>query len=311
MADMNPSRETSKTPPAWTQFSLVIPVRRPPKQFRAHIASLHQYLSQAELGAFEIILVPNSAPGDSEDDGAAACLELASHMTGVRVVAGQGAAGKGAALRTGIRAARGRWVGFTDADLPYAPDFFARAAPFLQDGHALVVGNRRSPQSWFEVPVPLLRFTYGRHRMSLLFNRLVRWLLPIRVIDTQAGIKAMTREFAQAAFTADLCPGFFFDLELFLVAEARGAGVADLPVHFTQHEEATTVRFIQQSLNGLYWLARIKARHLRGHYRRGAKLLQSSPVEAAPQIHLAGPRQGASPAGPLAPGGAAASVDSG
>jgi glycosyltransferase involved in cell wall biosynthesis len=268
----------------WPVFSVVIPVRRPPKQFRSHIVRLHAYLSLDELSPFEIILVPNRDPAETDDEAERLCAELASQCPEVRSVVHQGAPGKGAALRTGIKTARGRFVGFTDADLPYAPEFFAHAIRLLQQGFALVAGNRRSPESWFEIPLPLLRVTYGRHRLSLMFNRIVRWLLPIRVIDTQAGIKAMTREFAQGAFGTDLCPGFFFDLELFLLADAQGLAVADLPVHFTQHEEATTVRLLQQSLNGLYWLARIKSRHVLGYYHRAAEAILEHPAEAALRI---------------------------
>jgi glycosyltransferase involved in cell wall biosynthesis len=272
---------TSDTPAAWLAFSLVIPVRRPPQQFRDHIGRLYSCLSQQELSPFEIILVPNSAPGETQDDGVMLCAALAARFSQVRSVVHEGAPGKGAALRTGMGVAKGQFVGFTDADLPYAPEFFAQAVRLLQSGYALVSGNRRSPESWFEVPVPLLRVTYGRHRLSLMFNRVVRWLLPIQAIDTQAGIKAMTREFAQAAFVPQLCPGFFFDLELFMVAQAQGLAVADLPVHFTQHEEATTVRLLRQALIGLYWLARIKARHVLGYYRLARKAYLVRPAEPA------------------------------
>jgi len=106
---------------------------------------------------------------------------------GVRSVTHTGPAGKGAALKTGVRAARGRYILFTDAHRPYGFQFFVEAIPLLRSGVALVVGNRRRQESWFEVPVPLPRYVYGRHRLSLVFNRLVRLLLPITCTDTQAG----------------------------------------------------------------------------------------------------------------------------
>ena len=260
--------------------SLIIPVRRPPERFREHVEAVSRFLKTGGFGTFEIILVPNSASKDLTDAAQEWCGQMAATLEGVRTVAHPGLPGKGAALKTGVRAARGRIVMFTDADLPYDLEFFKGAVALLEGGASLVAGNRRSPESWFEVPVPLLRYVYGRHRKSLTFNRLVRWLLPIQIRDTQAGIKAMTRELARAAFLRDLCPGFLFDLEIFLIAEANGMRVEDLPVRFTQHDDMSTVNFTRLSLSALYWLARIKVRHMLGAY--------DQPVpSAAPQADAA------------------------
>jgi dolichyl-phosphate beta-glucosyltransferase len=256
-------------------FSVIIPVRRPPEQFREHLRTIWAFFATKGLQPFEMVLVPNSAAQDASDPALAWCEELSAELHGVRSVPHTGQPGKGAAVKTGVKAARGRYILLTDADLPYSLTFFVEAAALLRTGTALVVGNRRRKESWFEVPVPLLPYVYSRHRMGLLFNRAVRLLLPIPFTDTQAGIKAMTRELAQVAFSRNICPGFFFDLELFLTAHGLGMPMADLPVHFTQHDEATTVRFLRSGVNALYWLGRIKLRHLRGYYRW-------NPVQADP-----------------------------
>ena len=249
------------------EFTLIIPVRRPPERFREHVRDIRRFFTEEDLLPVEIILVPNSAAADGDDSALVWCTQLSAEIEGVRAVVHAGPCGKGAALQTGVRAARGRYVLTTDADLPYSLSFFTEAAHLLRSGVALVVGNRRRKESWFEVPVPLLPYVYSRHRLSLLFNRAVRLLLPIPFTDTQAGIKAMSRELAQVAFSRNICPGFFFDLELFLAAHGLGLAMADLPVHFTQHDEATTVRFLRSSISALYWLMRIKIRHLLGYYR--------------------------------------------
>jgi dolichyl-phosphate beta-glucosyltransferase len=243
-------------------------VRRPPDQFPDYIARVREFFAANDLVPFELVLVPNSNPIDRTDRAVVWCGELERRYPEIVSVQHRGPPGKGAAIRTGVSAARGRFVLFMDADLPYRLDFFPRALALLRDGYGLVVGNRRMPDSVFEVPVRLLHYVYGRHRKSLLFNRAVRALLPIASTDTQAGIKAMTREFAAAAFSLDLCPSFFFDIELFLTAAELGLPVGDLPVHFTQEADMSTVGFLVQSLNAVRWLIRIKWRHLRGFYRR-------------------------------------------
>lgn len=248
-------------------YSLIVPVRHPPGRFREHVEYACYLLVKIGLVPFEVILVPDAREADRTDPSRAWCEELAERLAGVRAVSHSGPPGTGAALRTGVRIAQGKYVLITDADFSYGLEFFAQAVHLLEEGVSLVVGNRRSPESWFEVPVPWLRYVYGRHRLSLAFNRLVRRLLPIDREDPLVGIKAMTRELARVAFLRDLCPGLLFPLEVFLIAQSRGMAVADLPVRFTQYEDVTTAGFLRLSAHALLWLARIKVRHLLGRYR--------------------------------------------
>jgi dolichyl-phosphate beta-glucosyltransferase len=272
---------TNSQVPSVPEFTLIIPVRRPPERFREHVRDIWGFFSKEGLLPAEIVLVPNNAARDREDLAQAWCDELSAELDCVRSVVHRGPCGKGAALKTGVQAARGRYILITDADLPYSLSFFVEAVRMLRSGVALVVGNRRREESWFEVPVPLLPYVYNRHRLSLVFNRAVRFLLPIPFTDTQAGIKAMSRELARLAFSRNICPGFFFDLELFLAAHGLGLSMADLPVHFTQHDEATTVRFLRSSISAIYWLMRIKLRHLLGYYRWAPVDWAPSPTQAA------------------------------
>src|SRR5205823_4376538 len=148
-------------------------------------------------------------------------------------------------------------------------DFFDRAVEKLRQGYALVTGNRRRDDSQFDVPVSLLPLAYGRHRLGLAFNRVVRGLLPIETRDTQAGIKAMSRELARLAFRRMECPGFFFDVEIFLAARANGLRQVELPVTLYLNSEKSTVRVLRESLLAAYWLIRLSWRQWRGEYRAG------------------------------------------
>jgi len=100
----------------------------------------------------------------------------------------------------------------------------------LNQGFDLVTANRRAPDSRFDIPTALLPLAYSRHRLGLLFNRFVRFFLPLHTTDTQAGIKAMSRRLAETAFTKQRCPGFFFDLELFLSARGQNWAHAEIPI---------------------------------------------------------------------------------
>jgi hypothetical protein len=230
------------------------------------VAQAHEFLSKRFGDAYEIILIPNPPPGRHSDRSVEASQALAARYPNVVVVPHFHPPGKGAAIRSGVFRARGRWIFFTDADLPYDLEFFDWAADRLNAGFHLVNGNRRISSSHFDVPVSLLPLAYQRHRLGMAFNRFVRLLLPVRTTDTQAGIKAMSRELALAAFGSQSCPGFFFDLEIFLSAQARGFRQIDGPVTLYLNSEKSTVRVLRESILAGFWLARIFGREICGKY---------------------------------------------
>ncbi len=247
--------------------SLLIPAKNSSHTLENTLAKAHTFLSHHYPGSFEIILIPTQdATENPSDPSVALALKLSESWSSVKVCVHRGPLGKGAALRSGFLESQGKWIFFTDADLPYDLIFFKKASLYLNEGIDFVSGNRRLPFSSFQVPVKLLHLAYSRHRLGLLFNKCVRLLLPIHTTDTQAGIKAMSREFAINAFENISCPGFFFDLELFLTAKKQGFKMKELQVHLLLKSEKSTVRVFRESLLALFWLCRITFQLLSGHY---------------------------------------------
>jgi dolichyl-phosphate beta-glucosyltransferase len=249
------------------RVTLLIPAYASAGSLERTVEEAHRFLQSRHGDAFEIIMVPDESSGDGTVEIAQL---LAARLPHARIAPHSGVAGKGAALRTGFEKARGEWIFFTDADLPYDLAFFDHAEAALRTGADLVTGNRRLLVSEFDVPVRLLRLAYRRHRLGLLFNRFARWLLPIETTDTQAGIKAMSRRMAERGFALQTCPGFFFDLELFLTAHRSGYHHRELPVILYLNSEKSTVRVLRESFFAGYWLLRITWQDRRGRYGRAA-----------------------------------------
>jgi dolichyl-phosphate beta-glucosyltransferase len=259
--------------PPTLDVSLLIPARSSAHALEGTVVEARRYLA-SRFERFEIVLIPNPGADAATDRSGDVARSLATRFPEVKVVPHEGIAGKGAALRTGFLASRGRWVFFTDADLPYELDFFDEAALRLRQGYGLVTGNRRVGSSQFEMPVSLLPLAYGRHRLGLGFNRMARTLLPIRSGDTQAGIKAMSRDLAQAAFSRQRCPGFFFDLELFLTAANDGYLQTELPVRLHLNSEKSTVRVLREGILATFWLFRIALGQRLGAYGKAPERLR-------------------------------------
>ena len=252
------------------RLSLLIPARNAADTIERTLREAQLALS-AICGdsSFEIVAVPNPKPGDLADRTEEVIRSLGAELPSVVIAPHQRPPGKGAALRTGFLASRGASVFYTDADLPYDLDFVARALPLLEGGSvALVSGNRRLDSSEVNVPVELLPLSYGRHRLGLLFNRFMRIFLPLRTTDTQSGMKGMCRELAEKSFRRQICPGFFFDLEIFLTASAKGLRHAELPIVLRLDSEKSTIRLVKEAVLTIWWILRIRLHLSRGGYQK-------------------------------------------
>lgn len=248
--------------------SLLIPVSGTELHFEGSLQRLIAYLRTLVAGRFEVILIPYGQSKFNMDTWVADLPE-------VRICRSRmGLPGKGAALRAGFDTSCGEQIGWVDSELPYDLTFFGEARDLLERGFDFVSGNRRLPQSLFTVPGSVLRLVYGRHRLGLMFNRVVRLFLGVRTRDTQAGVMLMTRGFAEVAFRLQRCSGLLFDLEIFLVAQENRFSQAELPVHLTLRREKRSATLIADALRSLSSLSRMFLWKHRGLYRIQPKPLQ-------------------------------------
>jgi dolichyl-phosphate beta-glucosyltransferase len=260
-----PSLRLDQKPAPELGVSFLIPAHQSDGFLEPTVHEVRDYLRSQFPNDFEIIIIPNGIRGGG-DQTYEVSAALARRFPEVKVVPDKSPKGKGAALRKGFAQSLGRWVFFMDADLPYDITFFSAAARLLADGIDFVTGNRRLPQSLFHIPVSILPLAYRRHRIGLIFNRVVRWLFPIAVTDTQAGIKAMSRRMAEVAFSQQICPGFFFDIEFFLCCAGFRFRSADIPVTLFLNSEKSTVQLLQGSILAAIWLPKIFWKFKRGWY---------------------------------------------
>jgi glycosyltransferase involved in cell wall biosynthesis len=104
--------------------------------------------------------------------------------------------GKGGALVEGFKAARGKHVGFTDADKAVSPDEFYKLVEKLRFSEAEgVIGSRRVKGAKILKKQPLLR-----RLASNLFNLFVRKMCGFDYKDTQCGAKVFKKRFLQGCF---------------------------------------------------------------------------------------------------------------
>ncbi len=174
--------------------------------------------------------------------------------------------GRGSALRAGFLASKGKRIFTSQIQQPCDARFFKEALHLLNSGFDLVRANRRLSESQFQIPVRLLPLVYGRHRLGLLFNRLVRATLPIQTTDTHSGTWAMSWRLAIAAFSVQTSPDFLFDIELNLSALGHGYREKDLPVSLSLGKEKSFQQMILETFSILRGLPVLAWRFRNGCY---------------------------------------------
>ena len=141
-----------------------------------------------------------------------------------------------------MRAARGRTIAFTDADLAYSPDQLTTVIAEVEAGWDVAVGSRRHPDSVTVRDAGVLRDLGGR-----VVNLLAMGVLLSHPHDTQCGLKALRADVARTVFGLGRVDGFAFDIELLHLVERHGFSVVEVPVRLTMGERST-VRLVRDTL---------------------------------------------------------------
>lgn len=191
---------------------------------------------------FEVIVVDDG----STDRTAEVVRRLMEEDPRVRLVQHERNRGYGAALRTGLAAARYEWVFFSDADLQFDLADLARLLPYTDRGD-LIVGyrlRRRDP--------------FHRRLIGRTWNLLVRWGFGVRVRDVDCAFKLLRREVVQRLpLRSD---GAFISTELLCRAAACGARIVEVGVpHFPRRwgrQGGASPRVILRALQELWRLRR-------------------------------------------------------
>ena len=151
--------------------------------------------------------------------------------------------GKGYALRRGLSLADTPYRVFTDVDLAYDPDEALKILSLLEAGADIAVANRAGADSQFLISPRSFPTIYRRHLMSRSFNWWLRQMLPITILDTQAGLKGITAQAWNVLGPQMTTDGFFFDVELLARAGVARMRIDETPIFF-KYSDPTTVRMV-------------------------------------------------------------------
>ena len=244
------------------RVSVVVPAYREEARIAGTVARIRRELD-VFTGDLEIIVVDDGSP-----DGTA---DAARRAGADQVVVQPQNHGKGAAVRAGVLAARGRTIAFTDADLAYSPHQLVAFVEAIEGGYDVAIGNRHHADTDTMVGTSSVR-SFG----SPVVNMATNLMLLGNYRDTQCGCKAFRGDAARIVVGAGSIDGFAFDIEVLHLVERYGLSMIELPVEVV-NSDTSTVRALRDGVGVLLDILRIRRLSQQARYpQRAANAL---PIE--------------------------------
>lgn len=198
-----------------TSLSIILPARNESASLRVLIPALKATLPKAE-----IIVVDDG----SEDDTGVVAAENGAHVVRHPV-----SRGNGAAIKTGVRVAKGELLVMMDADGQHRPEDVQLLLQKLLGGFDLVIGMRRTTA----------HANFARRLANVLYNRLASWLTGQPILDLTSGFRAVRRE-AFLPFLPLLPNKFSYPTTSTMCLIRAGYGVHFEPVNVLARTAGTT-----------------------------------------------------------------------
>lgn len=246
------------------EISVVVPAFNEEERLKTTLPHLWRSLRR-RFANFEILVVD-----DGSTDGTVA---VASGFTAaypeIRIIRYETNRGKGHAVRTGVLAAAGKVVLFSDADLSTPVREVAKLLRAIEEGNDVAIGSRARSESRIIAYQPAYRVLMGKT-----FNKIVRLLAVRGINDTQCGFKCFKREAAREIFSLCRIDGFSFDVEALWVARMQGLRIKEVGVLW-RNDPRSKVHPVKHSLQMLRDLMLIRFYGAVGHYGRSGVLRTS------------------------------------
>tara|TARA_B100000902_G_C27307525_1_gene916399 strand:+ start:192 stop:917 length:726 start_codon:yes stop_codon:yes gene_type:complete len=238
-------------------LSIIIPAYNEEKRISLTLKKTCEFLEQ-RFWSYELIVVDDG----SRDRTVQVIEELAIARDDIKVVRNNRNRGKGFSVRRGLEVARGRFIGYMDAD--YKTDIRALddVMRYLENSSKIVIGDRTLKNTEIVAARSVLR-EIG----SKTFKTLLSFLMGRRTFeDTQCGFKFFCSDVMRKAFLVQKVDGYMFDVEILLILTRMGYEVKKIPIEWS-YDADSRFNVISGSFKNLGELAEIRWRHRSGKYR--------------------------------------------
>lgn len=209
-------------------LSVIIPAYNEAKRIGRTLLSVNNFLAKQNF-EYEILVVSDG----SKDSTALVVESMKEQIKGLEIINNHQNHGKGWVVRQGMLAAKGDFRLFTDADNSTTVDQVANFLPYFSQDYDLIIGSRRIEGADIKVEQNLIRDFLGG-----VFRFIVHTLVPLGVIDSQAGFKVFSKKAAEAIFPKQTIFRWAFDVEILAIARKLGLKIKEAPIVWINDEQS-------------------------------------------------------------------------
>ncbi len=221
-------------------LSLIIPVHNDARRLMSWWKSLRSSLRGLN---YEIII----AEDGSTDNSYVVCKSLSKGN--VKLSHRDKKLGKGLAIRTADKIARGDFIGYVDADGATDAKHIKEALAYLKD-YDIIIGSRYMSKN---------KRVLHRKLPSLIYNFLARVILSTDIRDHQCGFKFFKRRAFRTVSKESTMNHWSWDTEIIYIAKKKSLKIKEIPVKWTE-KHGTKVR-MKDAINMARNLILIRIRH--------------------------------------------------
>jgi dolichyl-phosphate beta-glucosyltransferase len=237
-------------------LSIVIPCFNEARRLPRTIERAAAYLA-SKPGKYEIIVVSDGSTDATIEEAVKAFRSLPENVHS-KWFGYMPNAGKGKAVKFGIKQASGNRILFMDADYSVPLEYLAPAEALLDQGYDIAIGSRALDDANI-----IEHQSFLRERISKAFGFIQRNYLGLKLKDTQCGFKLFTREAARKIFNETKLSSVIFDGEVLWLAKRMKFKVTEFPVEWTHDHDSRITYNFSKSLNVLRDMLSIPFLHIR------------------------------------------------
>lgn len=234
-------------------LSIIIPVYNGEKYILDSLFCIENY-GNLFFSNFEIIVVDDG----SIDSTLEKAISFSSHKNNVSVLHYDTNQGKGFAVREGMLHARYDNMLLTDIDMSTPINEIHNL--LLYKDFDVVIGSRDMPDSIVKEQQTIARRVVGKS-----FGRVSRSLFGLQYRDTQCGFKLFRN--CKDIFEEQSIFGWTFDIELLIIAQAKGKKIIEVPVEWNNNADSR-LRICSAFMPVILELIRIKIKTIRALYTK-------------------------------------------
>ncbi len=235
-------------------LSVIIPAYNEAQRIGPTLRAVAEHLAAKDY-ASEIIVVDDG----SKDNTHEVVLAEMRNIPNLFFLDGQPNKGKGFAVNRGMRAARGEYRVFMDADGSVSIREIDRFLFHAAYGYDVVIASISHPS---QIRPVVERAGALRRAFGSMSHALVRFFATPGIYDTQRGFKLFSAAAADTIFTRQTINRFGFDIELLVIATHHGLRVKEVAVAWN-NAPGSTVRAVDyfRTFKELYRIVTNRSAH--------------------------------------------------